>query len=339
MVDPFTVYFELQPWRLAPAYCVVWMVLDAALPFVSFLALITLNVDRLLFALSPSLYHATFSRAWVRGLVLLLPWGLGLGVMLPLWLLTAVVWPEHGICMYGITKRAAMASAVVSLYLPCVVLIALSVLVLVTIIGGMPQDVHELSALRVGGGGGGGGHVGVDGGGECTTHLTVAVRPGLNLHAPPGSGRSSLGGGGLEAERPEVKKSHKCLVVALCVLNLLTVITQLPYGAISMLEPECVEETCHSTIKLIQALGWTRSVTFSLHPFCLIALTRLRRMLFSCPPSGTGSHSGSGSGLERYDPPALLVTPSGVTKSDQMELTSVNTAIVQPQEKGNSTML
>ncbi|KAL8592031.1 hypothetical protein ACOMHN_060524 [Nucella lapillus] len=319
MVDPFTVYFELQPWRLSQGYCVAWMVLDAALPFVSFLVLITLNVDRLMFAVSPALYHTTFRRALLRGLVFLLPWGLGLGILVPLWLLTAVAWPEHGICLYGITKKAAVASAVMSLYVPCVLLIILSVLTLVTIIGGMPQDVQEISSLR-----------------PPVTHAPSGmVRQGVHVNAstdlvafPDGGG-----GGGLEAETPEVKENHRRVVVAVCVLNLLTVITQLPYGAISMLEPECVEPSCHSTIKLIQALSWMRSVTFSLHPICILFFTRIRQ---TCLAPCSASHPA----VSSHDPgyPGIVVTPCTTSKSDQIELTSVSTSMAT-MGKGPTTML
>ncbi|XP_076444229.1 uncharacterized protein LOC143282466 [Babylonia areolata] len=376
MVDPFTVYFDLQPWRLAPGYCVAWMVLDAALPFVSFLCLIVLNVDRLLFAISPTLYHRIFRRAGLRGLVFLLPWTLGLGVLVPLWLLTAVAWPQRGICLYGVTKRAAVASAVTSLYVPCVLLIVLSVLILVTIIGGMPQDLQEASSLRhqhqhqhhrhqhqhspqppsspththaptsvqhvtvvrqgSGGGGGGGGlHP------HPSTDLVTLTTPTLQ-----DGGRA--GGGGLEAETPEVKRGHRSLVVALCVLNLLTVITQLPYGAISMLEPECVEPSCHSTIKLIQALSWMRSVTFSLHPVCLVLLTRIRQACLLASYSSASSspycccccrgHEGPDVSQPGVGFPGIVVTPCANSKSDQIELTSINNSVGN-LGKGPTTML
>nr|KAG5705967.1 hypothetical protein BaRGS_010857 [Batillaria attramentaria] len=212
IVDPFTVYFELQPWKLATWFCVAWMVLDSAFPFVSLLVLIALNADRLLFALSPSLYHRTFRHVTLRGLMLLAPWLVGMGVILPLWLLTATHWPYPGVCMYGIATRAALASAIVSLYVPALGIIVLTVFMLVTIIGAKTKITGEV-----------GGMSGVHGG----------------------------------ADKVTVKRCHRALVVALCVTNLVTVITQLPYGAISMLKPNCVESDCQSTVKLMQALVWT----------------------------------------------------------------------------------
>ncbi|XP_070208094.1 tyramine receptor 1-like [Littorina saxatilis] len=379
MVDPFTVYFELQPWRLGPSFCVAWMVLDSALPFVSFLVLVALNIDRLIYAINPELYQRAYSRLPLWVFSLLLPWILGLGTLLPLWLLNAVTWPQYGICMYGVTMKAAVASAVVSLYLPCVALIVLTVLVLVTIIGGMPEDLHEVPVLRGG----------VARGPVSCARPTVTARQGVNFDVPhrtvpqpntplvsgihqpattpasphvcsnlqvKGNAQNVQGGNiarnasstllceayqdstgrGLEEgvggrENPMVKKSHRRLVVALCVLNILTVITQLPYGAISMLKPECMEQSCQSTIKLIQALSWMRSVTFSLHPLCLITMTTIRKTFcMACrrPEDVDREHD------DRQE-----AANSGNTKSDNIELASINTAVVSVPHKGPGTML
>jgi hypothetical protein len=337
LADPFTIYFELQPWRLGPVFCVAYMLLDSALPFVSFLALIMLNLDRLLFATSPTHYHGLLKRLVVRLLVLAVPWAVGLGVLLPLWLLAATSWPMDGVCMYGITKRAAVASSVLSLFLPCVALVVLTVLILVTLIGDMPQDTDELILLR--------GPRPDAPGPALSTHpkhvnanhahlLTSGSRrlPGSPMtHAPtivhagsvdsnsersgPARHRMDTGSAaGLDASRPSPlqKQNHRGVAVALCVLNLLTVITQLPYGAISILEPECVEPTCSSTIKLIQAMGWMRSVTFSLLPLGFVLFTHVRHAL--CDPCENLEEDGGG----------RRSTFSGATKSEHVELTSVN---------------
>lgn len=342
LADPFTIYYDLQPWRLGRVFCVVYMLLDSALPFVSFLALIMLNLDRLLFATSPAHYRRLLQRLAVRLLVLLLPWAVGLGVLLPLWLLTATNWPLDGLCMYGITKRAAVASSVLSLFLPCVALVLLTVLILVTLIGDMPQDTEELILLRparpVAGGPVLAAHpqrvVHADGANLLTAGsrcLPGSPRPRITIvHAGsldsnserPGSARSHrVEQGGAEdtdASRPSPfqKKNHRGVAVALCVLNLLTVITQLPYGAITMLEPECVEESCSSTIKLIQAMGWMRSVTFSLLPLGFVLLTHVRHAC--CDPCENLEEGGEGAAGGRSS------THSGLTKSEHMELTSVN---------------
>lgn len=330
VVDPFSVYFDLQPWRLARGFCVAWMVLDCALPFVSFLALVTLNADRLVFATSPGLYRRASSRRTLRATTLLLPWLLGLGLLVPLWILSAVIWPRHGLCMYGITQTAAVASAVISLYVPCIALIVLTVLIVATIIGSMPRDLTELTAMRVP----------VGGGAARASHVPAArqwrqlrdrperlLRDG-SLDSAPGGGAE--GGGGAAAageERSAVVRGHRRLVVALCVLNLLTVITQLPYGAISMLEPQCVETSCQSTILLLQALSWMRSLTFSLQPFCLLTLTAVRHAC--CPPQGHRPQSGHA----RHS----LTTRGGSSKSDNIELASVNTA--NASNKGPPTLV
>ena len=334
VVDPFSVYFDLQPWRLARGFCVAWMVLDCALPFVSFLALITLNADRLVFAISPGLYRRACSRRALRATALLLPWLLGLGLLVPLWVLSAVIWPRHGLCMYGITKTAATASAVISLYLPCVALIVLTVLVVATVIGSMPHDLTELTAMRAP----------VGGGAARDAHVPAACqwrqlreRPERLLRdgsLDSAAGGGVEGGGGAAAaaaaageERSAVVKGHRRLVVALCVLNLLTVIMQLPYGAISMLEPQCVETSCQSTILLLQALSWMRSLTFSLQPFCLLTLTAVRHAC--CPSQGHLPQGG--------DARHSLTTHGGSSKSDHIELASVNTA--NASNKGPPTLV
>ncbi|KAL8570814.1 hypothetical protein ACOMHN_006963 [Nucella lapillus] len=363
VVDPFSVYFELQPWRLARGFCVAWMMLDAALPFVSFLLLLLLNLDRLFFAVYPVSYRRMSRRVGFRLLVLFLPWVIGLGVMLPLWLFTAVVWPQLEICMYGITKRAAVVSACLSLYLPCVLLIVLTVLVLVTLIGGMPQDSPDMSwqQLHVLGGGGGGAargsrnaHVRVFLGGtnhnSSTTTTTITTNSNSarlthdNSLDSTGSGVGGGGGRGREWSQDgdsfETRQDHRGMAVALCALNLLTVITQLPYGAISLLEPQCVEPECSSTIKLLQSLSWIRSCTFTLHPLLLVLL--LRQVRLTCCRLCRGRHLpdsvGRGQGVGAS---GMSGTTSGNTKTDNEELTSMqnNDLDTAAQDKHSSTML
>ncbi|XP_076465415.1 uncharacterized protein LOC143297126 [Babylonia areolata] len=380
VVDPFSVYFELQPWRLAPGFCVAWMMLDAALPFVSFLCLISLNLDRILFTVLRRHYRRVEGgrrrRVWFRMLVLSLPWAVGMGVVLPLWMFTAVAWPQPGICLYGITKKAAVASACLSLFLPCVVLIVLTVLVLVTLIGGMPHDFTDMSVQQQGGHhhhhhnhhhylpseqgdsrrvGGGPSHVRMFlGGGVHPFHnSTTTITTNTNSNSATLTHENSLD------KTPETRKSYRSLVVAVCVLNLTTVITQLPYGAISLLEPQCTEPSCQSTIKLLQTLSWVRSCTFTLHPLLLVLL--LRQVRRACcglcrrerrhqqyqhqhqevnGPIISGSTGAVGVGST--DLSALPTPTTTTTKTDQVELTSIHNDLGPVpgwEKRSSSTML
>lgn len=302
IVDPFTVYFELQSWQLSSGFCVTYMVADNVLPCVSFLVLVVLNSDRILFSLSPAMYHRCFRRRWARTAMFLTPWLAGCGVIVPLWLLTATTWPRPGMCIYGINMTAAIASAVLSLYLPSIILVVITVLNFVTLIGGMPEDFNDLP-LRTGPGAVGGPVAGYTGGGAENKRPLVAAR--CSRLSP--------------VEKVALRRGHRSLVVAVCVANIVSIITQLPFGAISMLEPQCVEAGCQSTVKLLQALSWLRSATFTLRPLLFILLTQqLRRTC--CDLRNTGCDSSN--------PYCQASSPGPNTQTERLELGSTSNSVV-----------
>ncbi|XP_041368216.1 D(1)-like dopamine receptor [Gigantopelta aegis] len=238
LVDIITAYYDLMPWKLGPHVCKAWMILDVMIPFVSLLIIIILNLDRLLFAISPISYFRLFHRKIFRLAALVLPWIIGSVIVVPLWLLTSTVEPKPGMCIYGITQEAAVTSSVISLFLPCVFIIILTVFILATLIGGLPQDLNEFVSLTFN-----------------------------------GSDRTST---------KTIKKKHTGVVVALTFVNFFTLVLQLPFGAISILQPECMDPTCSSTLKMLQALSWLRSANPGIRPVFWILITELRHICCSC---------------------------------------------------------
>ena len=259
LVDIITVYFDLKPWNLGTHVCKAWMILDVLIPFVSLLIMIILNLDRLLFAISPISYLRLFHKRISRIVALVLPWLIGSVILVPLWLFTTTLEPSPSMCIYGITQEAAVTSSVVSLFLPCVFIMVLTVFILASLIGGLPQDLNEFVSLTF------------TGGDRTSTKI--------------------------------IKKKHIGIVVALTFVNFFTLVLQLPFGAISMLQPECMDPTCSSTLKMLQALSWLRSANPGIRPLFWILITELRHVCCSC----------------------CEVTSTAANEITRMEMTSVTT--------------
>ncbi|XP_071112619.1 beta-3 adrenergic receptor-like [Haliotis cracherodii] len=237
LVDTVTVYYELEPWQLGQHVCKAWMILDAILPFVSLIIIITLNLDRLIFALRPPLYYKLFCKWLSRSLVILVPWVVSSGILSPMWLLSSVQEPHPEFCIYGITGEAMLASSLISLYIPAINIMVLTVLVLVTVIGGFPDELGE---------------------------LTSVIFNGQRL------------------DKKTIKRGHRSIVMSLCMVNFCTLAMQLPFGAISMLQPNCVDATCESTVKMMQALSWLRSACPGIRPLFWILVPEIRQACCGC---------------------------------------------------------
>ncbi|XP_046559082.1 5-hydroxytryptamine receptor 1B-like [Haliotis rubra] len=237
LVDTVTIYYELEPWRLGQHVCKAWMILDAILPFVSLIIIIALNVDRLIFALLPKVYYTLFSKWSLRCLVILMPWVVSSIILSPLWLLSSVQEPHPEFCIYGITGEAFLASSLISLYIPAITIMVLTVLVLVTVIGGLPDELGEITSITF-----------------------IGQRLDMRI----------------------IKRVHRSVVTSLCLINFCTLAMQLPYGAISMLQPNCVDTTCESTVKMMQALSWLRSACPGIRPLFWLLIPEVRQCSCNC---------------------------------------------------------
>ncbi|KAK6179537.1 hypothetical protein SNE40_011869 [Patella caerulea] len=237
LVDTLTIYYEFGQWKLGQTMCEAWLILDVMLPFAAFLGIMLLNFDRLIFAMRPSFYYTLFNQLPHRCIYLATPWVLSSIIIVPIWLFCEVPVNTiglHFMCIYALTERAMVASSVISLFLPCMALIVLTVLVLVTVVSQMPTNLNEFSSVT------------------------------FEEH---------------RLSQRALRKRHYSIVLALCIVSFCALVMQLPFGTISLLQPQCIEEPCTSILELLQNLSWLRSATPGVRPIIWFLFTEIR---FSC---------------------------------------------------------
>ncbi|XP_050402741.1 5-hydroxytryptamine receptor 1B isoform X3 [Patella vulgata] len=148
LVNTLTIYYEFEQWKLGQTMCEAWLILDVMLPFAAFLGIMLLYFDRLIFAMRPSFYYRLFNQLPHRCIYLAIPWVLSSIIIVPIWLFCEVNTIRlHFMCIYALTESAMVASWVIALFLPCMGLIMLTVLVLVTVVNQMPTNLNEFSSV------------------------------------------------------------------------------------------------------------------------------------------------------------------------------------------------
>ncbi|CAL1538880.1 unnamed protein product [Lymnaea stagnalis] len=272
MVDSFTVYFELQPWRLGADFCKTWMILDVALPSVALLALLLLNVDRVLFTYKTDYYNTLMQNTSAHVLVILSPWCVSCVVVCSLWLGFPAVQPQPGVCMYGITKEANAASSWLTVFLPSVLILILLIFVFIAVIGEMPST-NQFNPVQL------------NLNGRCANNA-----PGTDACCQSNdSSRSGLDRTRSAANTSITSVSHarrqRRFVAALLAVDFVSLAITLPYSAYSLVSPDCDDsQSCDSLRTLYQTLSWTRSSVACVRPILFILLTDLyqsfkRRMI------------------------------------------------------------
>ncbi|ESP05455.1 hypothetical protein LOTGIDRAFT_152311 [Lottia gigantea] len=58
-----------------------------------------------------------------------------------------------------------------------------------------------------------------------------------------------------------ILRRHNSLIIALCIVDVAALTMQLPFGTLSVMEPQCLADPCTSIIELMFALSWLRSAT------------------------------------------------------------------------------
>ncbi|XP_005106776.1 5-hydroxytryptamine receptor 2A-like [Aplysia californica] len=265
MVDSFTVYFELTPWRLGAAFCKTWMLLDVALPAVSLLALLLLNVDRVLFTYSTSCYQYLLRRPVVRVLVVVFPWVFTCVVVCSLWLGFPAVEPRDEVCIYGITQAANNASSWLTVFLPSLTILVLLIFVFIAVIGEMPSSAYAMTRQPTFPGRGG---------------LCPVAEPGHRSDRDGAESRFRLeGGAGVSTSHLQsCGRKQRRFVAALLAVDFITLAITLPYSAFSLVSPVCTDvQSCDSLQTLFQTLSWMRSSVACVRPILLILLTDIYR--------------------------------------------------------------
>ncbi|KAK0070355.1 5-hydroxytryptamine receptor 2A [Biomphalaria pfeifferi] len=263
LVDSFTVYYELHPWTLGADFCKTWMILDGTLPSVALLALLLLNVDRVLYTYKNEWYQHIMSHSVLHVLLLLTPWCVSCSVVCSLWLGFPAVEPLPNVCMYGITAEAHAASSWLTVFLPSMVILVLLIFVFIAVIGEMPA-INQLGSIQL------------------LPTFPTPMNEGANEDDSCDSNirtrsdvtdRNRIADNGSVTNGVRARRQRR-FVTALLAVDFVSLAITLPFSAFSLVSPKCQDlQSCDSLRTLFQTLSWMRSSVTCLRPILFILLT------------------------------------------------------------------
>lgn len=129
-VTSLVVYHEMSPtWKLGLFVCRAWVILDVFLPFTSFMTLMLMSIDRFFYARFHSFYQSAKFR-FQREIYLLIPWIIGMVVVIPLWVGGFQQSPIEmtNMCVFGLVDEASVASPILVFFLPAFFLILVMII-------------------------------------------------------------------------------------------------------------------------------------------------------------------------------------------------------------------
>ncbi|XP_048755646.2 beta-2 adrenergic receptor-like isoform X2 [Ostrea edulis] len=129
IVNPLVTYHELSPvWALGTFVCDTWIIMDVLLPFTSLMTLLLLSIDRLMFVRMNTLYKSAKFR-FQREVYVILPWLLGVVIVLPIWIGGFQKSPFHvtGMCVFGLVDEASISSPILVYFLPALIIVLVMV--------------------------------------------------------------------------------------------------------------------------------------------------------------------------------------------------------------------
>ncbi|XP_055896308.1 uncharacterized protein LOC106073903 isoform X2 [Biomphalaria glabrata] len=244
-------------------YCQTWMILDGTLPSVALLALLLLNVDRVLYTYKNEWYQHIMSHSVLHVLLLLTPWCVSCSVVCSLWLGFPAVEPLPNVCMYGITAEAHAASSWLTVFLPSMVILVLLIFVFIAVIGEMPA-INQLGSIQLLPTFPNPMNEGANEDDSCDSNIrTRSDVTDRNRIADNGSVTN-----GVRARR------QRRFVTALLAVDFVSLAITLPFSAFSLVSPKCQDlQSCDSLRTLFQTLSWMRSSVTCLRPILFILLT------------------------------------------------------------------
>lgn len=242
----------------------VWIILDVILPSVSLLALLILNLDRILFVYKTNWYQLLTQRRVCRFTVILFPWCVSCVIVNTLWLGFPVKTEPNlpGACLYGITKEANDASIWLTVFMPSLSILVLLIFIFLALVGEIPS-IENPARLQQNG------HCSTSRSlpayphnKACEKKLTVAVQH--RIRAGPDT---------YLINEPDVRRK-KQFIAALLVVDLISLAITLPFSAYSQVSFQCTNsQNCQSLITLFQILSWMKSSATFFRPVFFILLT------------------------------------------------------------------
>ncbi|CAG5122850.1 unnamed protein product [Candidula unifasciata] len=300
-VDSFTVYFELQAWSLGAAFCKTWMILDVALPSVSLMGLLLLNVDRI--------------KKLFRIAVILCPWCCSCIVVNALWLGFPAN-SEHipGLCIYGITREANTASNWLTVFIPSLVIFVMLIFIFIAGIGEMPTVDNPTNVTQ-------------------SSNTESHSLPNDSLMNGNGNevNQTCQERSASEMATPVINISHtgrqRRFVAALLVVDVISLAITLPYSAYSQVTINCKSpQNCQSFVVLFQILSWMKSSVTCVRPVFFILLTEVYLIL---------KKRLAGLSLRRGHPALLVLNTTEQSRRDNDTLIMLDTT--QQKATGNNS--
>lgn len=237
------------------------MILDVALPSVALLALMLLNIDRVLFTYKTECYQHVMQNTSVHVLALLAPWCISCTVVCTLWLGFPAMEPLPGLCMYGIVKEANTISNCLTVFLPSVLILILLIFIFIAVIGEMPTASHFGSIQQ-----------------QFNLPSNPRTQTNSSDNSVNGQSRTDLDRTRSVATTSLTSTTHarrqRRFVAALLAVDFVSLSITLPYSAYSMVSTECRDvQSCDSLMTLFQTLAWMRSSVACFRPILFIFLT------------------------------------------------------------------
>ena len=132
VVIPCAIYYTVfNYWHIGKVACNIWILSDVLLCCASLFGLLTINIDRLVFVIKPLTYTMVMRKA-IGVCLIVFSWLLAIGLMVPL-VVTDQIRATQGHCYMLAAPVYAIGSALVSFFLPALLVIITNVCIVVLV--------------------------------------------------------------------------------------------------------------------------------------------------------------------------------------------------------------
>ncbi|KAK6175638.1 hypothetical protein SNE40_014050 [Patella caerulea] len=142
-------YLLAGSWKLGAEACQFWVITDILMCTVSIIAIVMVSYDRFIYLVWPKFYASGWKQYILGSVMILIPWVVGLGLVLPLWLNGQSMHQESD-CLVILNRDFKIVSCFVSFFVPAFFAICLnfSVLLMLCVLRRRWQERRVPSAKR-----------------------------------------------------------------------------------------------------------------------------------------------------------------------------------------------
>ncbi|ESO99443.1 hypothetical protein LOTGIDRAFT_113690 [Lottia gigantea] len=132
-VLPILVDFILAgSWKLGDEACQFWVISDILMCTVSIIAIVMVSYDRFIYLNWPKFYSSGYKQYILGSVMVLLPWIIGLGLVLPIWLNgQASQFKSEDSCLLVLQRDFQIASCFISFFVPAFFAICMNFAILI----------------------------------------------------------------------------------------------------------------------------------------------------------------------------------------------------------------